>query len=764
MSKRNAQSNTNRKPWLHLLLLFTVVAFFLFTPYSRGLFFGTQISFEKPIYIAILLASLMMIVGSFSFFEKKKMNTHLLLSIGLVCLLPAIYLISSFNAVSSHSAGDAIFVAWLWAVFFILSVIIHRNSQINERLIVNSLIVSSYILVFVGFLNWFGHLEFKDAVLQGRLSNVFQYPNTYAVYLMGVFFAQIFIVTNEKLRYRWFLVHALMVVPVLLSILLTLSRGAMIIIPVLTILFLLLYSIKVQLKFVLYSIISFAISIPLMSLLLYIRYNDINVYLGWGSVLAASLLNGFIIWLIKKSKLNFAGKLSVPRYLNNRWILPLSLALIVIILGMLVATKSPVFKILPDELQTRILSIDLNDSSSYQRLTYYHDSWELAKDYAIIGAGGGSWAKLYTHYQSYPYIGNQAHSFYMQLLNETGFTGLFILLSLLFIVYYAHIRKQLKTFDYRHVYFLIATPILVHSAIDFHMSFVYIDALVFYCLGGMLASSEISGERNNKLKANHFAPHIALGILLAIVSIFVIYTMTRNIEADSKYKKAMEIGNYSYLKNAMEIRPNHPEYANLAIRSLLQEYINTNNRKLYDEAWGLIEKQRKLEPYNTNVLYLQAQALMMNNKPDEAVQLLNSYLNDNPWNIAVHEHLVDILFELGLSDPKWGDFAIEHYEKYQMKFEETKTKYDSGILLELDIKVANIYFHTARYQDVTAVLRKHMISSRMSLQEYRQAFRLVLAAAMKLGSKNEQLYNSFTGLYPDEIGEIEKLVGDPNPS
>ncbi|QMV41724.1 O-antigen ligase family protein [Cohnella cholangitidis] len=753
-------STNNRLQWLQYIVLALIAAFFLFMPYNRGLFFGGQFTFEKPVYIGILFGSAIILIGSITLFKKEKMDLKIVIPLGLVLLLPLIYYVASINAISPHSATDATTIAWLWAVFFTLSIILKQFLKVNTKVVVNVLMFAGYIIVFVGFLNWFGHIEMKEAILQGRLSNVFQYPNTYAVYLMGLLFGQIFIVTNDDYGSRWWRVHAFMFVPVFTSLLLTLSRGAMIIFMFMLIIHLIFSSVNKQIKSLLHISIGVVGSIFVMSLLMRFSDHEVSAFYGWISILLISILVGLLIRLVEKKEAKEDSYLTkLIHFINHRWIIPSFTIIIVGIIGALVMFQSPILKILPDTLEKRVLSIEISDSSSSQRLTYYHDSLNLVKDYPIIGTGGGGWAKLYSQYQSYPYIGNQAHSFYMQLLDETGIIGIIILGLLLIYVYFIHIKGYFGTNekDYSQVYMLIATPILIHSVIDFHMSFVYIAAIVFFCLGGMVAKVELPTKQGSK---SQIVPMYIPGILLAVISIVIIIAMGRNIEAANYYKKALKQGSYEELTKAIDIKPNHPDFVSVAIGSMLQNYKNTNDEGLLNSAFDMIQKQRKIEQYNPILMQLEAQAWIAKREPRKANQLYEGWLQSRPWDMQHHELLVNQLYELGVSNQAWWDKAIEHYLKYKELFESQKDKYDSGLLLNMDLKIAQIYYNKGSYPELITLLGKHMISSRMSLQEYRPAFRLLLAATIKEESKNEKLYKSFTDIFPEEKIEIDKLTGE----
>jgi hypothetical protein len=94
--------------------------------------------------------------------------------------------------------------------------------------------ISGYAIVLYWLLNYFGQTYANDALWftldTYRLSSVFQYPNTYAGLLSALFLASLYYTTHAQ-KWHWRFVHALMLVPVFVSLILTLSRTALVILP-----------------------------------------------------------------------------------------------------------------------------------------------------------------------------------------------------------------------------------------------------------------------------------------------------------------------------------------------------------------------------------------------------------------------------------------------------------------------------------------------------------------------------------------------------
>ncbi len=265
MKKRHRHKNNNitikqvdeRYSVLFWLVMAFVALFLFIAPFKQGLFNGGTVNFEGPIYHAMLWTFIALMIVSIYFFFHWKLQDHRdILSIA-IWLIPLSYVLSLFNAVSYHSALNSVYIHTMYAVFFLIGLYFARN-ELGSRIIQYSILLSGYMLVIFGWMNWFGDASlfgliqysdgaggvsnvYKDAVMTWgtRLANVFQYPNTYAAFLIGMLVMSLLFVMQAK---KWYisLIHAFMLVPIMISFFLTNSRGAFLTLPVIILLFLIL--------------------------------------------------------------------------------------------------------------------------------------------------------------------------------------------------------------------------------------------------------------------------------------------------------------------------------------------------------------------------------------------------------------------------------------------------------------------------------------------------------------------------------------------
>ena len=96
--------------------------------------------------------------------------------------------------------------------------------------------------------------------------------------------------------------------------------------------------------------------------------------------------------------------------------------------------------LLPQQLAQRISGINFTSQTVTERFVFYRDAWEIAKRNLITGSGGGAWKDLYGMYQSYGYASNQAHSYILQLLVESGILGIVAFAAAVVMYYISAVR------------------------------------------------------------------------------------------------------------------------------------------------------------------------------------------------------------------------------------------------------------------------------------------------------------------------------------
>jgi len=696
--------------------LFGLLALILiWAPFQVALFNGQMSDFDSKIYYSVLLTSVLALIGTWYVVKSKLyIDNKTLLMLGSF-LTPLCYLISLTMSASKYLAENMVLIQFVYAVIFALSVLIIQNKLMNG-LIEKIIIGSAYVIVLFGLFHWFHTTKwigilfgwflpvnsegvFHHAVMETvdglRLTSVFQYANTYAAYLMAFLFIAVFYLTTTR-KVVWQVIHGFMLVPIILSILLTLSRGGLVLLPVVFVIVLLFLKPARQIMWLVHLAISSAATFVILNKVSDIGnelQNSISYSLsmkGWLYLLGASVictiisfgLQRFISpWLEQKLE-----TLSLKKWANA--LIPLGGTVIVaLLLFLLIGTSAK--NMLPENIATRLETINFQQHSVLERITFYKDSMKLVADYPLFGAGGGAWAALYAKYENNPYDIQQAHSFYMQYFVETGFLGMLILMAFLIYIYWNYIRSFTKANeeqrDSHFLYFILATSILIHSVMDFNMSFVYIGILVFLCLGGMTAS--IESKPIGKLEPKTF--RILMPSILGIVGIGLLITSILFVQASSSFASAKETvlttqdfnKTMEQLRKAKSIRSAHPDYAAFEAKLYMSVYEQQKDEQFFTEAEKVLKNALGDNPHNKSLL-LQLIKLYNIKGLDEQVYTVYSQNASNfPWDMKWYEEYMDKALREGYKsittapDKKDGylDEVIAAFEHIKAGVEHLKT-------------------------------------------------------------------------------------------
>lgn len=147
------------------------------------------------------------------------------------------------------------------------------------------------------------------------------------------------------------------------------------------------------------------------------------------------------------------------------------------------------YKIIPEPLVRIFTTFNFKNSSVWQRVDYWKDGIDIIKDNWLIGAGGNTWRTLYGQTQDYLYYAKEAHCYILEIWMSFGIVGI---LSYLFIIAITiqnaiEVLKKSKQEDKNKYinYITIAFGIgiiVIHSLMDFDMSYLIIEMLVFMCI------------------------------------------------------------------------------------------------------------------------------------------------------------------------------------------------------------------------------------------------------------------------------------------
>lgn len=785
-----------------------LILFLLWSSFQVALFNGQLLQFEGPIYWALVITTLLFIVWAVVYYKNISLDSQRDWLKLAVILLPLTYILSLISAASNYLAVNMILIQCIYTMLFVMTMYLLQNKQTNH-IIQSSLIGLAYVIVGYGLLNWFGAFSFagklvgwfSSGVVNGvynqaiwndangpRLASVFQYPNTYAAFLMAFLFISIFsLIRTKKVYMQMF--HGFMLVPILLSLLLTLSRTGLVMMPIVFVIILLLLKPAKQILWFIYLAISGIGTIAILNpvntagLELQQQFSTGLATKGWIYLIAASIVVAIIIWLIQHW---IAPKMEMKlRSWGNRkgaslWI-PLGSVLLAIIAAVLLLGTS-VRNILPDSISTRLENINFQQHSVLERLTFYKDAAKVIADYPLIGAGGGAWTVLYEKYQNNPYVSAQAHNFFMQYLVEVGIIGFIIFMSFIIYIFYQFVRSYLRRDESEReshfVFFILSMTILVLSLLDFNMSYVFIGMLVFIGFGGMAAVIEPRPVQRLKV-----SPSAARGIYTAIAGISIIVLLivsVRFLQANQYAKTAKEVAQTSQsfeeikapLDKDLAIRSTHSDSL-LTLASLYQQgFQQTQNEQFYTAGTDLLQKGLQAEPYNKSMVKQLIQLYELKGDSDQAYALQKEYAANYIWDMDWYEQLISRSFDLGYQALGQGDTAkkesyftsgLDAYQHVVDGVEHLKTLPEGQLqgnpfeLTPTMILNAGKMKYMSNDSVGAATILKNGIAEDLSNATNREIARWYLAALTKDGQQDQAVYDKLIAVAPNEADEIKQI-------
>ncbi|MDQ0115222.1 O-antigen ligase family protein [Paenibacillus harenae] len=653
-----------------------IALFLLISPYYRALFNGYSYSFENAIYKALFFGLTLLLLTAVYLVKRWKLDSYRDILAIIALLPPLIYWLSSFNAVSGYYANFMIFVIVFYTALFIAGMYF-ADSVRARKLIEYSLMLTSYIIVLSGLLNLFGQTYYPDALWLAhdgyRLTAVFQYSNTYAGFLVALFLASLYY-ASHCIRWQARLAHSLMLVPIWISFMLTYSRGAIVIIPVMVLAILPFLRFTRQITYILYMGISVLVAMAVLgpittkadAIALLVQpttdkqADPISLFnllplQSWGLLIAASAVVAGIILLIEAKAYRWI-EAKTTKFASHKWSF-VAVPAIIVILCVLAAGallgSGAIRSLLPDKIAERFENLNFQQHSVQERFTFYKDGLRLSEDYPLLGGGGGAWQSLFEQYQNNPYWSRQAHSFFVQVLVESGWIGLVALLLLIGGAYWTYIRSYIRHPERRGshlVFFIFSLALLMHSAIDFDMSFLFISSIVFLSLGCMIApfSSTLKIPRLQNRKLPMWSKYVYPAVIGLTAIVLLVITIQNN-SANQLYNQTMRQASQQGAKvgdvlpmvdKAIKRSPDQTTFSLTKASWLKQVYNSNKNDEVFTQALLTLEQAKKHDPNNRSIIAMQLEFYQLNNQLSTSIELLEEGMNKFPWDIQFYDKAI----------------------------------------------------------------------------------------------------------------------------
>lgn len=794
---------------LFWILITGIILFLAWTPFQTALFNGFQLDFEKPILWTAILSCLLLVLWIAQYYKRIQLTEQRdWLAVG-VLLLPLTYIISMISAASQTQAANMVLINCIYAIIFIIGLYVLRDA-LGNRMIQGATMAVAYLIVGFGLLHWFGQGEtagaiakwFSNTVLNGiythavmtdsnglRLTSVFQYANTYAAFLMAFLFAAVFFVTTSR---KWYsqAFHSFMLVPIIVSLLLTLSRGGLVMLPVVFVLLLLFLKPAQQLLWILYcgmaGVISLLISKSVTDLGLQLNetFSGSGALKGWGILIAASIIMGLLGWVIQRfvaPKLESVLSTWSEKKGSSLWLPVGSVVIGGVLIFLFIGTGLK--NILPQNISVRLENINFNQHSVLERFTFYKDAMKVLADYPIIGAGGGAWASLYEQYQNNPYTSRQAHNFFLQYLIEVGVLGFLVFMAFIIFIFYKYIRGYVQQDtdgkNSHFLYLIIVLSILLHSILDFNLSYVFMGILVFLGLAGMAAAMDSRPVKKWTLPES--AARGAFSAVVGIGAIIILITSIRYVQAADAAMDARRIAQTSTsfeeikapLDKDLSIRSSHPDSVLLLSSLYYTGYRQTQEEGFYNLAVDLLNRALEDEPYNKFMLLRLIEGYELKQQPELAYEVLINNAYKFKWDIEWYEKIIHQGYDLGSKALGTGDIATK--DQYFKQATDAFAEVQAGIrhletlpegqlqgrpfenTPDMILNAGKMYYMMNQPQEAADAL-KLGIQEDLSQTIPQEIARWYLASLQKLGTDDEALMERLLQVDPNAEQSVKQLA------
>ena len=321
------------------------------------------------------------------------------------------------------------------------------------------------------------------------------------------------------------------------------------------------------------------------------------------------------------------------------------------------------YKYLPNKIGEVLSNFSLKDRGLLYRLEYFKTSIKILEDSWLFGNGANSWNYLYKENQSYSYSTSESHSYLIDTFIDFGIVAFILLIILYYILikyFFTNIKN--KYIDKTNLSIIMSILIiLLHSIVDFNMSFLVIKTYVFILI------AILSNEFDYKINAKNKKTNILYLILLFILLCFNLC----NIYGEYNYKK---YSNYIVTETNYNHKDNKEKYIKKALifyptnkNIRYQYFLALENEDLIKELLKFIDDEKYYR--QLNILSLLSSKILLGE--DEGK--LNKD-NIDILNIIIEKSNIYDIFDINYLIDRTNLF-IDIYTKYYSKYKLTNDEY-----------------------------------------------------------------------------------------
>lgn len=564
--------------------------------FFRGLYF----EYDRSMFgiFASLLAGILFL----SFKSSVKFN--LTLDSG-VTALTAIYGISILMSVNK---GNAIlgFMTYIMLIVFYFAVKKFFNTEEKIKALILTVCYAVGLTALISLLTATKVLNFPAAYSSAEterwLNGTLQYHNAFGIMTLAGFLGLSGISENNAKKWQYW--TGIFVSYILFfGLIMSYSRGAWVVAPAGVIVYLIFASKENRIMLLSRTVTALIAVSSVLSSFQNAVYEE-KTFLG----VAWLIIGGVIMYLLGVMLDIVLNLLKDKKHFTKTLIIIASLA---VAGGIVVVLFPGLFSaILPENLISRLEGINFTSQTVVERFVFYKDGFNMSLRNVILGSGAGSWEDLYGMYQSYDYVSKQAHSYFIQILTEAGYTGilayLFIIAGL--VMSAVKIKKaKLLSNGVSSAILSFVSVILVHSLIDFDLSLMGVSVVLWAFMAVISLKSETTVYKN-----------LSKGIFGILVAVLFVFSFTNaigtNVQTEAsnwldKYlidtQNGANIKKESYEKvfdgfsKASSLKPYDAKaLSGKALSRALSTRTNGEQRQLAMEEY---EKAVKLAPYSFDV-------------------------------------------------------------------------------------------------------------------------------------------------------------------
>lgn len=403
-----------------------------------------------------------------------------------------------------------------------------RIKVIANTIIASSLIVMVFAVDYMYFKKLMPVYTFLDTVrvqITERMGGPFGYQNSMALYMtLNLFLAFACCLKSKQKTVQFF--YILYMIPNIICLLLTVSRSVISLLILITcILVLLAYRKKISKKMVI-TVASLAI-IGIIVIMVLMRFSkpleiternetsyifnlEPNTHYTFEFEISAQTEttgqnDAFAIKLIEENKYlfdeevatitfpNFEGRKTIE-FDSSEQFYQVKIEYSNKAKGKLTVHKLYIngeeyvlqYKYVPQQFGWFLRTLNGKSESVWQRMDFYKDSIKILKENWLYGGGGNTWRNCYQEIQEYNYGAKECHSYLLDIWMSFGLLGICSYISILAITIkniYEMKKEKAEELDEMLISMIMGTLlIIVHSFVDFGMSFLILLVMVYMLL------------------------------------------------------------------------------------------------------------------------------------------------------------------------------------------------------------------------------------------------------------------------------------------